>query len=132
MAMQLAIEARGRPPGKTKAKSGQRAVQFVPHRAAAGPPTGRMDATTNVAVSGRSAPRPYRRNWGSRYGLVDGIVTMATIVGFAVALAAMAGEWLGTLTSSMPQPVATTVAPVAPATVAAGPTTGPRAEPGPL
>jgi hypothetical protein len=74
-------------------------------------------------VPGRSASRRYRRTWGSRYGLVDGIVTMGTIVGFAVALAAMAGEWLGTLASSTPQAVATTAAP---ATVVAGPEIEPR------
>jgi hypothetical protein len=54
-----------------------------------------MDPTVNGAVPGRSASRAYRPGWRSPYGWVEGIVTMGTVIGFTLALASMAGEWLG-------------------------------------
>jgi hypothetical protein len=132
MTTELTIEASGRAPGNVEANSGQRAGPFAPRHVATEPSSGRVDATTSVAVSGRSASRAYRCKWGSRYGWVDGIVTMGTIVGFAAALAAMAGEAFGTLASQMLQTIASTVVPAAPGMVGAGPAIEPRADRRPL
>ena len=132
MTTELAIEAPDRAPGNSKPSRVQRASQPVSRAAVAVPPIARTDPAVGVAVPGRSAARAYRRRWGSRYGLVDGIVTLGTIVGFTVALALMGGEWLGAPTASTAQAVVTKVAPAATPTVATGPTIEPRAAPRPL
>ncbi len=122
MTTELAIEAPDRAPGNRKPSRVQRASQPVLRAAVTVPPIARTDPAVGVAVPGRSAARAYRRRWGSRYGLVDGIVTLGTIVGFSVALALMGGEWLGAPTPSTAEGVVTKAMPAATPTIAAGPT----------
>jgi hypothetical protein len=130
--MELTIEAREHASGNAKTNSAQRARQSVPRKAAGAPPIGIADPTANVAIPGRSASHRYRRNWGSRYGWVDGIVTLGTIVGFAVMLALMTGEWLLAPTANLTQLVVAKAAPAATPTVVAGPPIEPHADPRPL
>ncbi len=128
----LAIDAPGRAPGNRDSGSTHCPPQPLPREAIAVPPVGRLDPTDDDAVPGRSASRAYRRRWRSHYGWVEGIVTMGTIIGFTVAPVLMAGEWLGGQVASLTQTIATTVAPAADPTVAAGPAIEPCAGSRPL
>jgi len=135
MTIQFAIKPRGPAPGNAERDCALRTAQRLPRRtatAAAAAPTSRVDPTVKAMVSGRSAPPAHRRYRGSRYEMLEAIVTLGTVVGFTVALALMTGEWLRAPTVDLTQTVVAKCAPKATPTVVAGSTIEPRAVRKPL
>lgn len=92
MTIIFAIEARGPAPGNAKRDCALRTAQRLPRRATNAAAPSRMGPTVDATVSGRTAPPAHRRYRGSRYEMLEAIVTLGTVVGFAVAFALMVGE----------------------------------------